>query len=108
MQVVESDPEREIKLYPLKRLFNQTHKEISSIDLKSCNKFRLDKTQISNISKIKYIFCDKDKLARYNPENEILKNLELNKNIFMLTESGHFPFFEDPEQLEEVLNKILT
>lgn len=107
-KVVESDPEREIKLYPLKRLFNQTQKEISSIDLKSCNKFRLDKNQISNISKVKYIFCDKDKLARYNPENEILSNLELDKNIFMLTETGHFPFFEDPEQLEEVLNKILT
>ena len=36
-KVVESDPEREIKLYPLKRLFNQAQKEISSIDLKSCN-----------------------------------------------------------------------
>ena len=31
---VESDPDREIKLYPLKRLFNQTQKEISSIRFK--------------------------------------------------------------------------
>ena len=107
-KVVESDPEREIKLYPLKRLFNQTQKEISSIDLKSCNKFRLDKSQISNISNVKYIFCDKDKLARYNPESEILNKLELDKDIFTLIESGHFPFYEDPDQLEEVLNKIFN
>ena len=107
-KVVEADPEREIKLYPLKRLFNQTQKEISSIDLKSCNKFRLDGNQIANLSNIKYIFCDKDKLARYNPENEILTKLKLDSDIFMLNEAGHFPFYEDPDQLEEVLNKIFN
>ena len=107
-KVVEADPEREIKLYPLKRLFNQTQKEISSIDLKSCNKFRLDRNQIASLSNVKYIFCDKDKLARYNPENEILDKLELDVDIFMLNEAGHFPFYEDPDQLEEVLNKILN
>ena len=107
-KVVEADPEREIKLYPLKRLFNQTQKEISSIDLKSCNKFRLDGNQITNLSNVKYIFCDKDKLARYNPENEILDKLELDVDIFMLNEAGHFPFYEDPDQLEEVLNKIFN
>ena len=107
-KVVEADPEREIKLYPLKRLFNQTQKEISSIDLKSCNKFRLDSNQIASLSNVKYIFCDKDKLARYNPENEILDKLELDEDIFMLNEAGHFPFYEDPDQLEEVLNKILN
>ena len=106
-KVVEADPQREIKLYPLKRLFNQTHKEISSIDLKSCNKFRLGNNQIANLSNVKYIFCDKDKLARYNAENEIICKLELDLDIFILNETGHFPFYEDPEQLEEVLNKIL-
>ena len=61
---MESDPEREIKLYPLKRLFNQAQKEISSIDLKSCNKFRLEETQLSKLQNIKYIFCDKDKFKQ--------------------------------------------
>ena len=107
-KTVESDPEREIKLYPLKRLFNQTQKEISSIDLKSCNKFRLQDDKVSKLSNIKYIFCDKDKLARYNPENIILKNLELDKDIFILHETGHFPFFEDPYQLKTTLLKALA
>ena len=107
-KIVESDPEREIKLYPLKRLFNQTQKEISSIDLKSCNKFRLQDEQISKLNNIKYIFCDKDKLARYDPENIILQNLELDKDIFILNETGHFPFFEDPHQLKKTLLKALA
>ena len=106
-KTVEADPEREIKLYPLKRLFNQTEKEISSIDLNSCTNFRLENQQIDNLKNIKYIFCDKDKLARYNPDNVILKNTNIEKDIFILKETGHFPYFEDPEQLEEVFLKIL-
>ena len=105
---VESDPEREIKLYPLKRLFNQTQKEISSIDLKSCNTFRLTDEQINSLDNVKYLFSDKDKLARYDEENVILKNLEINKDIFIMHETGHFPFFEDPKQLEEILRNILN
>ena len=107
-KTVESDPEREIQLYPLKRLFNQTQKEISSIDLKSCNKFRLSDNQLGKLNNIKFIFCDKDKLARYDSENIILKNLELEKDIFILKETGHFPFFEDPDQLQTILLKILS
>ena len=107
-KTVESDPEREIQLYPLKRLFNQTQKEISSIDLKSCNKFRLSDNQLSELNNVKFIFCHKDKLARYDSENIILKNLELEKDIFILKETGHFPFFEDPDQLQTILLKILS
>ena len=107
-KTVESDPEREIKLYPLKRLFNQSQKEISSIDLKSCNKFRLNDSQISKLNNIKYIFCDRDKLARYNPDNIIFQDLILDKDIFILSEVGHFPFFEDSNQLEATLAKILS
>jgi len=106
-KTVEADPEREIKLYPLKRLFNQTEKEISSIDLNSCNNFRMEDEQIDKLKNVKYIFCDKDKLARYNPENEILRNVDLDKDIFMLNETGHFPYFEDPDQLEETFLSIL-
>ena len=106
-KTVESDPEREIKLYPLKRLFNQTQKEISSIDLKSCNKYRLSDSQFNELNNVKFIFCDKDKLARYDSDNIILKNLDLEKDIFILSETGHFPFFEDPDQLQTTLLKIL-
>ncbi len=107
-KTVELDPEREIKLYPLKRLFNQTQKEISSIDLKSCNKFILQDDQLASLNNVKYIFCDKDKLARYNAECVLLRNIQLEKDIFILNETGHFPFFEDPGQLEMTLVKLLA
>ena len=106
-KVVEDDPEREIKLYPLKRLFNQSEKEISSIDLKSCNVFRLSKEQILKLQNVKYIFSEKDKLARFNPENELLKNVDHDKDIIHLKDVGHFPYFEDRKLISDTLIKII-
>ena len=37
----------------------------------------------------------------------ILKNGELVKVIFIQIETGHFPYFEDPDQLEEIFLSIL-
>ena len=107
-KIVEDDPEREIKLYPLKRLFNQSEKEISSIDLKSCNVFRLTDEQISNLENIKYIFSEKDKLARFNPDNVLLKNVDHEKDIIHLEDVGHFPYFEDKQLISETLVKLIN
>ena len=107
-KIVEDDPEREIKLYPLKRLFNQSEKEISSIDLKSCNVFRLTDEQISSLENIKYIFSEKDKLARFNPDNVLLKNLDHEKDIVHLEDVGHFPYFEDKQLISETLVKLIN
>ena len=107
-KIVEGDPEREIKLYPLKRLFNQSEKEISSIDLKSCNVFRLTDEQISNLENIKYIFSEKDKLARFNPDNVLLKNVDHEKDIVHLEDVGHFPYFEDKQLISETLVKLIN
>ena len=107
-KVVEDDPEREIKLYPLKRLFNQSEKEISSIDLKSCNVFRLTDDQINNLKNIKYVFSEKDKPARFNPENDLFKNSDIDNDISILKEVGHFPFFEDPDLISKELVKIIN
>lgn len=107
-KVVEDDPDREIKLYPIKRLFNQSEKEISSIDLKSCNSFRLSDEQISSLKNIKYIFSEKDKLARYNPDNVLLKDLNHDEDIIMLDDVGHFPFFESPDGINKVLTDLIS
>ena len=107
-KIVEDDPEREIKLYPLKRLFNQSEKEISSIDLKSCNVFRLTDEQISSLENIKYIFSEKDKLARFNPDNILLKNVDHEKDIVHLEDVGHFPYFEDKQLISETLVKLIN
>ena len=74
----------------------------------SLNASDLFTIHIFHLNNVKYIFCDKDKLARYNSENIILQNLKIDEDIFILNETGHFPYFEDPAQLEEVLIKILS
>tara|TARA_B100001175_G_scaffold210720_1_gene178982 strand:- start:4899 stop:5780 length:882 start_codon:yes stop_codon:yes gene_type:complete len=107
-KVVEDDPEREIKLYPLKRLFNQSEKEISSIDLKSCNSFRLTEDQISKLKNIKYIFSEKDKLARFNPDNILLKDLNHDEDIVILKDVGHFPYFESPDGINKALEELIN
>ena len=90
-----------------KRL-SELKKEISSIDLKSCNVFRLTDEQISNLENIKYIFSEKDKLARFNPDNVLLKNVDHEKDIVHLEDVGHFPYFEDKQLISETLVKLIN
>jgi pimeloyl-ACP methyl ester carboxylesterase len=109
---VEADPNREIMLYPLKKLFNQSHKEILSIDLKACSKFKLNKEAIKSLSNIKFVYGAKDKLARFNDECELLYNFNIDFDIYIMEETGHFPFFENNKKLnkliEEIINKIYS
>ena len=105
---IESDPEREIKLYPLKKIFNQTYKEILSIDLKACSPFRIVDSAIDNLSKIHFVYGGKDKLARFDPDSALLKNIDLDTQVHIMPETGHFPFFERPNELNKLIQKIIN
>ena len=105
---VEADPNREIKLYPLKRLFNQSQKEILSIDLKACSKYKLDEKVIKNLTNIKFVYGGKDKLARFNSECELLQNFNVANDVFIMDETGHFPFFENNKKLNNLLDEIIN
>ena len=50
------DPDREIALYGLKKLFNQVSKDILSIDMNACMNYRMDKSDIKSIKKYKYYY----------------------------------------------------
>ena len=63
--------------------------------------------KIQELKNIKYVFCEKDKLARFDSENLLFKNINQKEDIYMLKETGHFPFYEDPDQLEKILMNIL-
>ena len=39
--------------------------------------------------------------------NELLKNVDHEKDIIILDDVGHFPYFESPDQINKVLIKIL-
>jgi pimeloyl-ACP methyl ester carboxylesterase len=62
---------------------------------------------IDGLNNIKLIYGDKDKLARFNPDNELLNNLDITSDVIILDETGHFPFFERPELTASTLNKLL-
>ncbi|NCX11144.1 MAG: hypothetical protein EBX21_06180, partial [Proteobacteria bacterium] len=99
---------REIKLYPLKRLFNQSQKEILSIDLKACSTYKLDEEVIKNLTNIKFVYGGKDKLARFNSECELLQNFNVDDDVFIMDETGHFPFFENNKKLNNLLDEIIN
>jgi pimeloyl-ACP methyl ester carboxylesterase len=76
--------------------------------LKSCNSYRLSEDQIKKLKNIKFIFSEKDKLARFNPDNILIKMVK-EDDITMLDDVGHFPYYENPNQLnEEFINIIKT
>ncbi len=107
-KTVESDPEREIKLYPLKKIFNQTHKEILSKDLRACSAFRIKIKEINNLANIKFIFGEKDKLARFDKESDLIQHVDINTNVRIIEGSGHFPYFEMPDKLALALKDIIN
>ena len=102
---ITEDPERETNLYPLKKIFNQTQKEILSIDLKACSKY-VNKN-IDQLEGLKFIYGEKDKLARFDPENEMIKNFN-EDDVCVMENTGHFPYFERPEDLAKILNKFIS
>ncbi|MDB2448488.1 hypothetical protein N9W93_05100, partial [Gammaproteobacteria bacterium] len=91
-----------------KRLFNQSQKEILSIDLKACSKYKLTNDVIKNLTQIKFIYGAKDKLARFNNECELLVNFDIDKDVSVIDETGHFPYFENNIELNKLLLSLIN
>ena len=102
---IENDPQREIDVYPLKKLFIQTQKEILSHDLKACSLYKTD--NVAMLKNIEFIYGGKDKLARFNKESEVHESKDDTK-VHIMDDTGHFPYFERPEELSKLLTSIIT
>ena len=46
---VENNPDEEVNLFPLKKLFNQVSKKIMFVDLNACKKYRMDTKALKKI-----------------------------------------------------------
>ena len=57
------DPDREIALYDLKKLFNQVSKDILATDMNACMEFRMDEEEIKKLKDINVIIGEMDKLV---------------------------------------------
>jgi len=102
---ISEDPQREVNLYPLKKIFNQTNKEILFHDLNACSAYK--NNNIKDIKGLKFIYGAKDKLARFNPENELHANFN-DQDFKIMDDTGHFPYFERPEELSSILEKFIV
>ena len=68
------------------------------------------KSNKSNVISTKYLNEENNPggvLLVANFLNLLFKNINQKEDIFMLNETGHFPFYEDPDQLEKILMNIL-
>ena len=101
------NPEREIALYDLKKLFNQVSKDILAVDMNACMEFRMDIKDINKLNDINIIIGEKDKLVSPKKIDEMISmfgSAELKK----MEGVAHFPFFEDPKVLNKTLEEVFS
>ena len=103
---VKKNPDEEVNLFPLKKLFNQVSKKIMFVDLNACKKYRMNTEVLKKIDNLVLLAGEHDKLA---PLEKIMEMESLFKEckIKKMENIGHFPFFEDPKGFSKSLNNIL-
>ena len=101
------DPDREVALFGLKKLFNQVSKDILSIDMNACMNYRMDDSDIKSIKNINILIGEMDKLVSEKKIDEMIAmfgSAELKK----MEGVAHFPFFEDPKVLNKTLEEVFS
>ena len=101
------DPDKEVALFDLKKLFNQVSKDILSIDMNACINYRMSDCDIKSIKNINVIIGEKDKLVS---EKKIEEMINMFGSAYLKKMEGvaHFPFFEDPNVLNKALEEVFN
>ncbi len=102
-----SDPDREVALFGLKKLFNQVSKDILSIDMNACMNYRMDDSNIKSINDINILIGEMDKLVSTKKIDEMISMFG-SANLKEMEGVAHFPFFEDPKVLNKTLENIFS
>jgi len=102
-----SDPNREVALFGLKKLFNQVSKDILSIDMNACMNYRMDDSDIKSIENINILIGEMDKLVSEKKIDEMI-TLFGSAQLKKMEGVAHFPFFEDPEVLNNTLEEVFS
>ena len=102
-----SDPNREVALFDLKKLFNQVSKDILSIDMNACMNYRMDDSDIKSIKNINILIGEMDKLVSEKKIDE-MKTLFGSAQLKKMEGVAHFPFFEDPKVLNKTLEEVFS
>tara|TARA_B100001778_G_scaffold206230_1_gene170397 strand:- start:1265 stop:2143 length:879 start_codon:yes stop_codon:yes gene_type:complete len=102
-----SDPDREVALFGLKKLFNQVSKDILSIDMNACMKYRMDDSDIKAIENINILVGEMDKLVSEKKIDEMI-GMFGSATLKKMEGVAHFPFFEDPKVLNNALEEVFS
>ena len=102
-----SDPNREVALFDLKKLFNQVSKDILSIDMNACMNYRMDNSDIKSIKNINILIGEMDKLVSEKKINEMIAMFG-SAQLKKMEGVAHFPFFEDPKVLNNTLEEVFS
>ena len=102
-----SDPNREVALFDLKKLFNQVSKDILSIDMNACMNYRMDDSDIKSIENINILIGEMDKLVSEKKIDEMI-TLFGSAQLKKMEGVAHFPFFEDPKVLNNTLEEVFS
>jgi len=101
------DPDREVALFGLKKLFNQVSKDILSIDMNACMNYRMDDSDIKSIKNINILIGEMDKLVSEKKIDEMIAMFG-SAQLKKMEGVAHFPFFEDPKILNESLEDVFS
>ena len=101
------DPDREVALYNLKKLFNQVSKDILATDMNACMEFRMDIDDINKLEDINIIIGEMDKLVSPKKIDEMISMFGSAK-LKKMEGVAHFPFFEDPKVLSKTLGEVFN
>ena len=63
--------------------------------------------KLKDLKNLKFIYGGKDKLARYSEDSQIHEYFDTD-TVYMMEDTGHFPYFERPLELSKVLEKIIS
>ena len=102
-----SDPDREVALFGLKKLFNQVSKDILSIDMNACMNYRMDDSDIKSINNINILIGEMDKLVSEKKIDEMISMFG-SAQLKKMEGVAHFPFFEDPKVLNKTLEEVFN
>ena len=102
-----SDPNREVALFDLKKLFNQVSKDILSIDMNACMNYRMDDSDIKSIKNINILIGEMDKLVSEKKIDEMIAMFG-SAQLKKMEGVAHFPFFEDPKVLNKTLEEVFN
>ena len=94
------------KLIGMKNIFPQEKALIMLGDLEACNNYQLNLNNLENLElPISIILGSKDKLVDLKEVDNFTDQVP--SKTYIIDEVGHFPFFEDPDELSKLIVSLV-